>query len=124
MNRDESWFDDDAGPLIRPFAVTSGRARTARNDLNMITLLITVRPMADTMARNREYVEIVRMCLARPTSVAEIAAKLNTLVTVAKVLISDLIDEGYLKPSVVRPARRDVPDMNLLQAVLDGVRRI
>jgi hypothetical protein len=122
MNRDESWFDDEAGALIRPFAVTGGRARTDRDDLTMITLLTAVRPLANSMARSREYAEIVRMCTARPMSVAEIAAKLTMLLTVAKVLISDLIDDGYLIRSALPLV--DVPDMKLLQAVLDGVRRL
>ena len=35
----EKWFDDDAGPMVRPYTVTGGRTRPARPDLNMITMV-------------------------------------------------------------------------------------
>ncbi|HEX3786217.1 MAG TPA: DUF742 domain-containing protein [Pseudonocardiaceae bacterium] len=123
MDQGESWFDNDAGPLIRPFALTRGRAGSDHHQLNMITLVIAARPMADTKALTREYAHIVRICQHRPMSVAEIAANLDVLLTVTKVLISDLIDEGYL---IFQSSQHsvNVPDMDLLQAVLDGVRRL
>ena len=120
----ESWFDQDAGPLIRPFALTGGRARPDRHELNLITLVRAVRPTAEAARLTRECAAIVRMCQSRPLSVAEIAAELDLLVMVAKVLISDLIDDGYLVRQRPGNPNTELPDMQLLQAVLDGVRRI
>lgn len=119
----ESWFDDEAGPLVRPFAVTRGRARTDLHDLDIITLIVAVRPASDAAMLDREYGEIVRMCQQRPLSIAEIAAKLNLLVAAVKVLVGDLIDSGHV---IFRspPAPSGGPDIKLLQAVLDGVRRL
>ncbi|MCP2170386.1 DUF742 domain-containing protein [Goodfellowiella coeruleoviolacea] len=124
MNESESWFDEDAGPLVRPFALTRGRASVNRHDLNMITLVSATRSDTEAVALNRESVEIVRLCQGRLLSVAEIAAHLDVLLVVAKVLISDLIDEGFLTVHSVAPPPTNVPDMDLLQAVLDGVRNL
>ena len=119
----ESWFDQDAGPLIRPFAMTRGRVAAERHALDMITLVVAVRPAPEVATLNRESAAIVAMCRSRPVSVAEIAAELNVLLVVAKVLVGDLIDDGYLVRQPSAP-RATLPDMELLQAVLDGVRRL
>jgi hypothetical protein len=119
----DSWFDEQAGPLVRPFAVTRGRAGADLHDLDIITLVVAVRPETDAATLDREYGEILRMCQRRPLSIAEIAAKLNLLLAAVKVLVSDLIDSGHLIfRSPPAPAAR--PDIKLLQAVLDGVRRL
>lgn len=119
-----AWFDDEAGPLIRPFAITRGRARTSRHDLDMISLVIAVRPESDAVALEREYAEILRMCQRSPLSIAEISAKLGLLLAVAKVLVSDLLNDGYLVLTSLSPMVTNEPDMDLLQAVLDGVRKL
>jgi hypothetical protein len=62
------------------------------------------------------------MC-RQPLSIAEVAAHMNVPLVVVKVLLSDLVERGEV---IARhPAQHtQVPDMNLLQAVLDGVRRL
>lgn len=119
-----SWeFDGDPGPLVRPFAVTRGRAGTDVHNLDIITLVVAVRPETATIGLDREYGEIVLMCQGRPMSVAEISAKMNLLVAAVKVLVSDLITSGHV---IFRspPPRTEGPDIQLLQKVLDGVRRL
>lgn len=67
-----------------------------------------------------------RSCACASTGhwgVAEIAAHLNLLLAAVKVLVSDLIDAGYLIHRQPRPAAAK-PDIKLLQAVLDGVRKL
>ena len=48
---------------------------------------------------------------------------MNLLLAAVKVLVSDLIETGYL---IYRPPHRGSGpfDLNLLQAVLDGVRKL
>ena len=48
---------------------------------------------------------------------------MNLLLAAVKVLVSDLIDAGYLISRSPRPAA-ERPDIKLLQAVLDGVRKL
>ena len=116
-------FDNDPGPLVRPFAVTRGRAGKNIHRLDLLTLVMTARTEADTAGLDREYREILRLCQHRALSVAEIAAHMNLLLAAVKVLISDLIDSGYLTYQSPRPTAAK-PDLKLLQAVLDGVRKL
>ena len=120
----ERWFDDAAGPLVRPYAVTRGRT-DPRHHLNMITLLVANRWDQNLDRMGREYADIVRLC-GHPISVAEVSAKLSLPLAVTKILVGDLIEGGYLifrsPPSPT--AAVQTPDISLLQKVLDGVRRL
>ncbi|MFI8975220.1 DUF742 domain-containing protein [Nocardia asteroides] len=120
---DDQWADDDPGPLVRPFAITRGRAGQSLPDLDLITLVVAIYPARDLPGMDREYGEILRLCQGRPVSIAEISANLNLLLAAVKVLISDLISWGHLtyrSPNRTQPN----PDVQLLQAVLDGIRGI
>lgn len=118
---DEQWFDEAAGPLVRPYAVARGRTRPSHHGLEMITLVVAMTTELD-VGMDPEYAHIVSIC-QRPLSVAEVSAMLNLPLVVIKVLLSDLIDRGYL---IFRspPQTSDYPKMELLQAVLDGIRRL
>jgi hypothetical protein len=123
MNGGASLGDDDPGPLVRPFAVTRGRAGKDLHRLDILTLVMAARTEAAASGLDREYRDILRLCQHRALSIAEIAAHMNLLLAAVKVLVSDLIDTGYLihRPPVQAAGR---PDINLLQAVLDGVRKL
>ncbi len=117
----DSWYDDEAGPLVRPYAVTRGRTKSGR-DLNLITLVVTTAYQNASM--DPEYAEILRIC-QYPLSIAEISAKLGLPITVIKILVADLIEQGFLIfSSPPSPLNTETPDMNVLQAVLDGIRRL
>ncbi|MGW6728000.1 DUF742 domain-containing protein [Nocardia sp. NPDC055029] len=123
MKDDEAdrWFDDDPGPLVRPFAVTRGRAGRNVHDLDLITLVVAIRPLVETTTMDREYEEILRMCDGSPVSIAEISAHLKLMLAAVKVLVSDLISSGHLlHQSPPQSLGRD--NIQLLQAVLEGVR--
>jgi hypothetical protein len=123
-HRDDDWdFDDDPGPLIRPFAVTRGRVGTELHKLDMLTLVVAVRTDVDTATLDREYGEIMRLCQSRPLSLAELSAHLNLLLVAVKVLVSDLIESGHVIFRSPAPAVSE-PDLMLLQAVLDGIRKL
>jgi Protein of unknown function (DUF742) len=117
----EFWFDEDAGPLVRPYAVARGRTRPTRHNLEMTTLVVAARTDRDVNVV-RECAHILRMC-QQPLSIAEVSAMLNLPLAVVKVLLSDLIDWGLI---IFRspPRTSDVPQMELLQAVLDGIRKL
>jgi hypothetical protein len=116
-------FGDDPGPLVRPFAVTRGRAGRDLRGLDILTLVSATRSETDTAGLDREYREILSLCRGRPLSIAEIAAHMQLLLAAVKVLVGDLIDNGYLSHRPPRPVASE-PDIQLLQAVLDGVRRL
>ncbi|MET9632602.1 DUF742 domain-containing protein [Lentzea sp. NPDC006480] len=116
------WYDEAAGPLVRPYALVSGRTRPTWGRLNLATQVRAIRSSSDTSALSVEHLEILKMC-RKPLSVAEVAAYLHAPLVVAKVLLSDLIQRGDVITSDA--SRMAVaPDRNLLQKVLDGVRAI
>ena len=122
--QDDGTFELAPGPLIRPFAVTRGRAGRDLHDLDIITLVVAVRPEADVAGLDREYRDILRMCQRRALSIAEISAQMGLLLAAVKVLVSDLISSGHLIFRSPPPPATGRPDIKLLQAVLDGVRKL
>jgi hypothetical protein len=116
-----SQYDEAAGPLVRPYLLTGGRSRPARTDLEMITLVVSVTDHIRE-AVSPEHAEIVEIC-QEPYSVAEVSALMNLPLMAVKVMLSDLIERGYL---IYRspPMTTNVPSQELLQAVLDGIRRL
>ncbi|MFC4001804.1 DUF742 domain-containing protein [Prauserella oleivorans] len=119
---DEAWFDDEAGPLVRPYTVTGGRTRSDRFGLDMMTLVVALPSVAEAGNLSPEYAQIVRLC-QRPMSVAEVGAHIDLPLPVVKVLLSDLIEQNYLIFRKAAPVS-DVPDQHVLQAVLDGIRKL
>jgi Protein of unknown function (DUF742) len=121
---DDASFELTPGPLVRPFAVTRGRAGKDLHELDIITLVVAVRPEADVAGLDREYGDILRMCQRRPLSIAEISAQMGLLLAAVKVLVSDLISSGHLIFRSPPPPTTGRPDIKILQAVLDGVRKL
>jgi len=118
--REDWWYDEAAGPLVRPYAMVRGRTRPNAPDLRQVTQVRASIVAADQTSLTVEHREIMSLC-ARPLSVAEVAAYLDVPLIVVKVLLSDLIERGDV---IVQNSSPQIPDRNLLQAVLDGVRGI
>jgi hypothetical protein len=121
MSRGETWYDEAAGPLVRPYAVTRGRTRSAQvSELQMITMVVALHPADHPAAAllDPEHLQILARC-QRPTSVAEIAAALQLPLSVVKILIGDLVERRLV---IFRSAV--TPDVQVLQAVINGIRRL
>jgi len=119
---DHDWFDDEAGPVVRPYTVTGGRVRPPGGGLDLLAFVVAeYQPNADILQLQPEHRQILAMTNA-PLSVAEIAGRLDLAVGVIRVLIGDLADAGlvstYESEAAVRP-----PD-DILKAVLDGLRSL
>nr|CTQ97419.1 multi-component regulatory system-11 [Kibdelosporangium sp. MJ126-NF4] len=120
---DDGWYDEAAGPLVRPYAITAGRTPvpSAGGKLDVATQVMTLRSAGRTeqTGLTPEHLKIKRQC-QRPLSVAELAVHMNLPLGVIRVLCADLIERGAV---IVRsPAQRaEAPDRELLQAVLDGL---
>ncbi|GAB1819397.1 DUF742 domain-containing protein [Herbidospora sp. RD11066] len=122
MTRKE-WLDDDAGPVVRPFALIGGRARSSGDDLDLIALITTTgaspRDRADI---SPEQVHILQLA-ADTSSVADIASDLNLALGVVRVLIGDLQDQGLVRvrpPAQVAP----LPSARILKEVINGLRAL
>lgn len=121
-SRGEVWFDDAAGPLVRPYALTRGRTRSQRYDLDLVTLVVSLQPEVHDKRVEPEYAGVLWVC-EHPLSVAEVAAKVDLPLCVVKVILSDLIERNYV---IYRTGFGPVgaPDMDTMQKVLDGIRQL
>jgi hypothetical protein len=88
---EEAWYDDAAGPLVRPYAVTGGRTRSDRYDLDLITLVVAIDPDAHAKLVDPEHAQVLRLC-AYPSSVAEVAARMD--LPLARVFHATVGDTG------------------------------
>ncbi|MFC5290351.1 DUF742 domain-containing protein [Actinokineospora guangxiensis] len=123
MNPDHDWwYDEAAGPLVRPYAMTRGRTRANTPNLNLVTQVRAAAPPTDPGSLSPEHLQILEICTA-PLSVAEVAAYLDVPLVVAKVLLGDLIERGHIAAGALFQTS-DINDTTFLQAVLDGIRRI
>ncbi|GAA1889409.1 DUF742 domain-containing protein [Streptantibioticus ferralitis] len=127
----DRWYDDAAGPVVRPYAMTRGRTSHAAEDrLDLIALVLSdghldgageAGDLDHTLSP--EHLDILGTCQAEPTSVAELAAELDLPVGVVRVLIGDLLDAGLVR--VTRPVPpAELPDESLLREVIDGLRAL
>lgn len=119
---------------VRPYVVTRGRARPSHNSIRPETLLIVTDPERPLpVSASSEERALLRMC-RQLLSLVEAAVHLQLPVSVVSVIACDLIDEGFLamRASIdelvpgarAGDARRHRPDMQLLQDVLNGLRKL
>lgn len=119
----DSWFDEEAGPMVRPYAVTRGRTRPSGDTLDLIALITAVRGVRLSAEQlDPEHFELLRLCLL-PTSVADLASSLDLPLGVVQVLLADLRERGLIGVhNPIPPAQ--LPDQRILREVADGLRRL
>ncbi|ATZ27924.1 DUF742 domain-containing protein [Streptomyces lavendulae] len=121
------WFDDDAGPVVRPYAMTRGRTSHAgQHRLDLIALVVAEAAADDPvwdLTLSPEHAHILGLCRERPQSVAELAADLDLAIGVVRVLIGDLVQDELVH--VTRPVPpAELPDESILREVIDGLRAL
>lgn len=123
MSRDDQGDGRDwtEGGPERLYVVTGGRSRPIEQiPLDLVTLIVSRDgPKPGT---HPEQAAILRMC-ANPLSVAEISAYLSLPVSTVTVLVADLVDRNQVE--VRAPvSTAALPELGLLEAVMDGLSRI
>jgi Protein of unknown function (DUF742) len=82
--------------LVRPYTLTAGRTDTGV-DIPLEAPVQTLEPgLAHRWPVNDARGKIIGLCIASP-SVAEISARLDMPVGVARVLVGDLVLSGYVR---------------------------
>ncbi|MGC4804472.1 DUF742 domain-containing protein [Micromonospora sp. DT233] len=122
--------DEPTGALVRPYAVTRGRTRP-RLDIALEALVeTTVRGRTAAATGNggqgREHQYIAALCDGRVQSLAEIAARMQLPLGVARVLIADMATDGLVavhEPTILDDSD-DAVGTELLERVLSGLRRL
>ncbi|HEY2959101.1 MAG TPA: DUF742 domain-containing protein [Actinomycetota bacterium] len=111
--------DDRVVPV---YAFTAGRTRPTGQDLPLEAVVTAAPTEARAAALQSESLAIVTMC-ARPQSLAEVGAALQVPVGVARVLVGDLVNAGYLVAHLPRHTTQDGrPSQAVLGRLLDGLR--
>jgi hypothetical protein len=126
----DSWQDDagsraaadETSALVRPYAVTGGRTKP-RYQLQIEAMVAASHYEArDLSVLSPECQAILGFCRDW-RSVAEISAVLRMPLGVARVLIADMAMEGLVRVHQIDHAQGR-PDINLLERVLSGLRKL
>lgn len=119
--------DDQPGALVRPYAVTRGRTRPKLEIALEALVETTVRGRTNPQnaAHGQEQQHIAMLCDGRLQSLAEIAARTQLPLGVARVIIADMAADGLV--AVYEPTSLDENEAvgtELLERVLSGLRRL
>ena len=117
------WYDDEAGPVIRPYALVGGRTQPSGGSFDLIAMVTARRGVdADPATLEPEHLLVLRVCRL-PTSVADLAAELSLPVGVVRVILADLRQRRLVRiHQPVAPAQ--LPSSQILRRVADGLRRL
>ncbi|MBW8486200.1 DUF742 domain-containing protein [Actinomadura parmotrematis] len=120
--RRERWLDEDAGPLVRPYAITRGRTRARGAALDLVTILVAAEgPAAPRSGLSPEHQRVLRLCRA-PHTLVDLASRLELPLGVIRVLVDELLEPGLLR--VETPAPTALPDLDVLRRIRDELRTI
>ena len=113
---------DDENP-DRLYTVTGGRSRADESTLDVVTLIVS--ECEPTPGMQSEHVKILQMC-REPAAVVEISSELKLPVSIAKILLCDLLDTGRItaRNPVLTRTRDRLPDPEILKQVLVGLENI
>jgi hypothetical protein len=121
MPDDERWIDADAGPVVRPYALTRGRTRHSGASFDVIaTVVPTGARIPETSFLGPEHLNVLQLAYA-PTTVVDIASDVDLPLGVVRILLADLRELGLV---VIRApvTMAERVDRNTLMEVLNGLR--
>jgi Protein of unknown function (DUF742) len=120
----DEWLDREAGPVVRPYAVTKGRTvPAAGRSVGLIDVVVSViDPQRGSGPRlDPEHRKLLARC-RRPVTVVDLASDVDLPVGVIQVLLSDLSEYGIVR--VLATPRGPVTNERLLREVLDGLQAL
>jgi hypothetical protein len=121
-SNDERWLDAEAGPVVRPYALTQGRTRHSGEAFDLVaTVLATQARIADPGSLGPEHVSVLQIAQA-PTTVVDIASDVDLPLGVVRILLADLRELGLVTIQAPVPVKPRQVDRNTLREVLHGLR--
>ncbi|GGK81089.1 hypothetical protein Ppa06_56000 [Planomonospora parontospora subsp. parontospora] len=123
MVNDMEWIDEEAGPVVRPYAMTGGRTIPSSTAFDLMSMVVatgaTPSPRAHLSSEHRRLLGLVGR--ARP--IVEVASDAGLPLGVVKVLLGDLLDHGLILVRQPIPAATS-PAQSLLLEVINGIRAL
>ncbi|CAM5366480.1 DUF742 domain-containing protein [Streptomyces rishiriensis] len=112
----------DAGiAALRPYAITRGRTEPT-HQLDLISQ-VKARDPAPNPPQGLVEEAVFLLCRPEACSVVELSAFLRQPVHVVKIVVSDLLDQGFVIPAM--PDRTaDASDPDVLERILEGLKGI
>lgn len=109
-------------PMVRAYAITGGRTHSDAPQLRFESMVALTDHGAIASTRLTFERKKIAALLDQPLSVAEISAKVSIPIGVARVLVGDLVVDGFL-------ALYDAPtdasqDISLVRELIDGIRNL
>ena len=116
----DRWFDRDAGPVVRPYALTKGRTLPSGGEsFDLIDVVVaTSDRMPEHFRPGPEHRRLLSLC-RRPTPIVDLTSEIDLPLGVVRVLLGDLISEGLV--GILSTQKQPVTDQRLLRMVLDGL---
>lgn len=120
-SHDERWLDAEAGPVVRPYALTRGRTRHTGESFDLVATVTTTGVLLnDLNSLGPEHLSVLQLARA-PTTVADIASDVDLPLGVVRILLADLRELGLVAiRTPVTMAER--VDKHTLREVLHGLR--
>src|ERR1700751_5082104 len=95
-SNDERWLDAEAGPVVRPYALTQGRTRHTGESFDLVATVVTTQAaITDLGSLAPEHMSVLQLARA-PTTVADIASDVDLPLGVVEIYLADLRDLGLI----------------------------
>jgi hypothetical protein len=118
----ERWLDEEAGRLVRPYALTGGRTAPTGHRFDLLAMVVARSGSArDTRDLDPAHLLVLEYAKS-PAAVIDLAAALDLPAGVIRILLSDLLERSLV--AISDPPQAPRTDVRLLQDVLDGLRRL
>jgi hypothetical protein len=122
MNGGDRWLDQEAGPVVRPYALTRGRTRPPGAPLGLIDQVAAAGPLVvDARGLGPEHRRLLNLCRS-PVAVADLASETDLPLGVVRVLLGDLLERGAV--ALAGPPEAGTPEEGVMRSVLDGLRAL
>jgi hypothetical protein len=119
-SHDEQWLDAEAGPVVRPYALTQGRTRHTGESFDLVATVRATRSHTDPGSLAPEHVSVLRLARV-PTTVADIASDVDLPLGVVRIILADLRELGLVVISTPVVMAEQI-DKHTLREVLNGLR--
>ena len=120
----EHWYEDETGPLVRPYTVTRGRTRPAsEHHIDLMSQVTALDLDGSEPPLDHARSSLLELVRRGPRPVAEIAADADLPLTVVRVLLADLVEAGLIRVSA--PVTHEgLDDPGLLREIVDRLREL
>lgn len=123
-SHDQQWIDAQAGPVVRPYALTQGRTRHSGAAFDLVATVMAISTgsgVPNTLSP--EHIAVLQL-VQTPKAVVDIASDVDLPLGVVRILLADLREMGLVNISAPVSTRPQHVDRNTLREVLHGLRSL